>query len=112
MRNLDDLGFLFGEDCVYARFPGNSRQEWDGRLSVEASNANTESFTLQIYIYAQNDLVNSIPSRSEAFFLGSFGSFFSFVLYSLNIYWFSLIMKGVIKLLKAQKKQPTEEKSQ
>ncbi|KAJ8902220.1 hypothetical protein NDN08_006628 [Rhodosorus marinus] len=63
------------------------------------------------YIYAQKGLVDGIPSQAEAFFLGSFASVFYVVLYALNVYWFALIVKGIIKLLRAPGKKSTEEKA-
>eukprot|EP00189_Rhodosorus_marinus_P012475 CAMPEP_0184739238 /NCGR_PEP_ID=MMETSP0315-20130426/2062_1 /TAXON_ID=101924 /ORGANISM="Rhodosorus marinus, Strain UTEX LB 2760" /LENGTH=268 /DNA_ID=CAMNT_0027207817 /DNA_START=83 /DNA_END=889 /DNA_ORIENTATION=- len=59
------------------------------------------------YIYAQKGLVDSLPSQADAFFLGSFASIFYAVLYALNLYWFSLIVKGAIKLLKEPEKKST-----
>eukprot|EP00190_Bangiopsis_sp_CCMP1999_P007600 CAMPEP_0198726342 /NCGR_PEP_ID=MMETSP1475-20131203/3419_1 /TAXON_ID= ORGANISM="Unidentified sp., Strain CCMP1999" /NCGR_SAMPLE_ID=MMETSP1475 /ASSEMBLY_ACC=CAM_ASM_001111 /LENGTH=276 /DNA_ID=CAMNT_0044488249 /DNA_START=85 /DNA_END=915 /DNA_ORIENTATION=- len=57
-----------------------------------------------VFLFMSDGLIESIPTKEQAFRYGIIGMFGHFGLYALNVYWFTLIMKGLIKLIQSSRK--------
>eukprot|EP00188_Purpureofilum_apyrenoidigerum_P005044 Plantae.Rhodophyta-Purpureofilum_apyrenoidigerum.ctg6208.p1 GENE.Plantae.Rhodophyta-Purpureofilum_apyrenoidigerum.ctg6208~~Plantae.Rhodophyta-Purpureofilum_apyrenoidigerum.ctg6208.p1 ORF type:complete len:281 (-),score=47.19 Plantae.Rhodophyta-Purpureofilum_apyrenoidigerum.ctg6208:864-1706(-) len=57
-----------------------------------------------VFLFTSDGLIESIPNKELAFRYGIIGMFGHIALYALNLYWFNLIMRGLIKLIKDSRK--------